>query len=608
MTDPAIDEPAGYASDALLPARQLRVAITGHRLDRLGEAAGGGLTARLGAVFAQFEQALPFPDRSQLRLISSLADGADTIAAQCALERGWGLETVLPFSRADYAGDFAEGAARAQFLQLLDASAAVMELDGTRSLPSGESIAYERAGRVLLAQCDVLIAVWDGGPVRGRGGAAQIVAEAVQQDVPVIQLDPTTQHEPTLLWDGLEELSLGLDTVDTVARGAMTALPDLVRALVAQPEDSAARALFRDFLAPTQPGRIWALAYPVLLAAAGVRRMRRSDMVSPANEQQAAAQFAPMCSHDRALGNRLADGLVPRFARADACARYYAQLFRHGYVANFAMAALAVLLSLLGLALPAAAKPLLIMLEIVIISSILLRTRRGNRAGWHRAWLDNRALAERLRCLAVSARLGELSLRGDGLQRGRDPQQDWVGWYFRASARQIGLPAVVVDRPYLQQVQAVLLTLVEGELAYLDRDAGQMHRLEHRLHRLGTWLFGITAASCAAMLGFKLFVAVWPGIGGLSHVAATTATIIGAALPAFGAAIYGIRMQGEFADSAERSADLAAKLRFLQRAILQSEPEFDNLSRCARGVNSLLTADVASWLHTTSARPLALPG
>ena len=586
-------------------SRRLRVGITGHRLDRLGEGADARLRPALMALFGEFESAI---GTGQLQLVCGRADVAATMSAECALERGWTLDSILPFARGDYAQDFDEGVPRDRFHALLEASKAVMELPGARSRPNGESIAYERAGRVLLAQCDVLVAVWDGGPVRGRGGAAQIVTEAVQLDVPVIQLDPAGSEAPVLLWDGLEELALGLDTVDSVARGSLEALPGLIGSLVGRPDDAADRQLIERYLTPRRPHRLWALAYPLLLRVMGVRELRRTDLVSGEAEGHARDILRPLCTGDTELGGRLGGVLLARFARADAAARFYAQLFRHGYVSNFFLAAVAVLLSLLGLALPAGAKPLLITLEIAIIASILLRTGLGNRAGWHRAWLDNRALAERLRCLAVSARLGELNLRGANLLRSGDRRQDWVAWYSRATGREIGLPTVLVDPPYLQNVRTVLLELVDGELAYLDREGQQMHVLEHRLHRLGTWLFALTAGTCMALLGVKLSSAVWPAAEQLSHAATTGATIISAALPAFGAAIYGIRMQGDFAGIAERSADLSAKLRFLKRAIGDGEAEFDNLSRCARGVTNLLTADVASWLHTTSARPLALPG
>jgi hypothetical protein len=590
------------------PGRTLRVGVTGHRLDRLDAEAPRRLQEQFDDLFARIEQAAAPPGRGSLHLITGLADGADCIAAECALARGWTIEAVLPFARADYANDFAAGDPLETFERLLGACATVMELPGRRDAAPGSSVAYERAGRILLAQCDVLVAVWDGGPVRGRGGAAQIVAEAVQQDLPVIHLDPAPERPPLLLWDGLEDLALGIDTVDTVARGSLEKLPMLLRQLTGAPDDAGEASLVAKFLHEPAPRRNWALGYPLLLALMGVRRLRRSDFSNDGSELLAVGEMAPLCAQDDALGGRLQALLLPRFGHANATAVRMAQLFRHGYVANFALAALAVVLSLLGLVLPSAFKPVLILAELAIIGSILLRTRRGNRADWHRRWLDSRALAERLRCLAVSARLGELNLRGSSPLAGGAHHQEWVQWYARATARAIGLPAITVDAAYLRSARAALAGLVDGQIAYFDAEAHRMHLLEHRLHRLGTALFALTALSCVALLAFKLLGLMFALDEAAAHRVAIGAVIVGAALPALGAAIYGIRMQGDFAGSAERAADLAAKLRIMRGSIGDGVPDFDALGRCARGVTSLLTADVASWLHTTSARPLALPG
>jgi hypothetical protein len=38
--------------------------------------------------------------------------------------------------------------------------------------------AYEASGRAVVEGCEVLLALWDGAPSRGRGGTAEIVAFA----------------------------------------------------------------------------------------------------------------------------------------------------------------------------------------------------------------------------------------------------------------------------------------------------------------------------------------------------------------------------------------------------------------------------------------------
>jgi hypothetical protein len=48
--------------------------------------------------------------------------------------------------------------------------------------------AYAHAGRYIVDHCDVLIAVWDGAPSRGRGGTAEIVQYALERNRPILRV------------------------------------------------------------------------------------------------------------------------------------------------------------------------------------------------------------------------------------------------------------------------------------------------------------------------------------------------------------------------------------------------------------------------------------
>jgi hypothetical protein len=608
---PVVNDGADPSVRSWLPHPSLSIGVTGHRLERLGEinigAVSSAVSGLLGAIESAVRNSCPLPTAPSLRLVSALAQGADSIAADAALARGWELDVVLPFARETYATDFPEGEPRTAYEGRLAAAHAVFELPGDRKAPDGSAVAYERAGRIVLAQSDVLIAVWDGGPVLGRGGAAQIVAEAVLQNIPVIHIDPTCAQTPILLWGGLEEHDLGQQTIDTVARGTVEQLPLLLCDLLnppAAPEQQTSLRLFG-----RGPHGRWtlAIAYPLLLAVMGVRKFRRSDFHIPGPDGD--SHLMPTVDTDctpRAgdFDRRLCEVLSPRFARADAIATHVAQLFRSGYVTNFSFAALAVVLSLLSLALPLSLKPILIVAELIIIAVILILTRAGNRAAWLRRWLDNRQLAERLRCLSVAAQLGELNLRG-----GSDSRPDWVSWYTRATASELGLPSIRVGDGYLRRVQHNLLTLIEGQIEYLTGEALRMHRLEHRLHNFGTTLFALTALICVWFFVFAAAqMTLLAGLDQLAHPLAVAVTITSAALPAMGAAIYGIRMQGDFAGIAERGHTLSHHLAILRKVISEDVCSFDTLWRRTARVTDLLTEDLASWLQTYHARPLNLPG
>jgi hypothetical protein len=67
----------------------------------------------------------------------------------------------------------------------------------TGSDASGERVAaYERAGMAMLDAVDMLIAVWDGKPSRGRGGTSEIVAAARSRGLDVIVVPVTRDDAP----------------------------------------------------------------------------------------------------------------------------------------------------------------------------------------------------------------------------------------------------------------------------------------------------------------------------------------------------------------------------------------------------------------------------
>ncbi|MEG8037812.1 hypothetical protein QP166_00050 [Sphingomonas sp. LR60] len=564
------------------------VGITGHRPDRLIDVDLAKLREQLAELMCALEKSGP---NNSFRLVGSLAEGADMLAADAALATGWQLDTILPFAREDYATDFDEAAAR-EFHRRLDLSANILELPGKRDEPGGEAAAYERAGRVMLTQSDILIAIWDGGPPRGRGGAAQIVAEAVAQAVPVIVLRPDGSRAPLLLWSGLNDHESGLEAVDTVARGTLADLPRLMTRLSSVPIDATTQRVSRD--APP----LLAIAYPLLLAVTGVRRIRFADLRRPCPPTRIVAAHPA-----KTLQTRIDEQLWPRFDTADCKASLAAQLFRSAFVSSFALAAFSVTLALLGLVVPTAIKPLLAAGEFTSIALILIITRWGSRAGWHGRWLEARTLAEELRCLAVSAPLGDLFLRGVRAEEGAG-----AGRQRRDIARRIALPSGKIDARYLVEAHASLIALLDDQIGYVEREAGRMHLLEHRLHRFGGLLFTITALVCVCVLGIEL---VWTFLlhePGVEHALPLGVTVVSASLPAIGAAVYGIRMQGDFAGAAERNAALATHLIALRRIAQDEVPEFDSLRRLIRRTAELLTADVSQWSRAIRARPLSLPG
>lgn len=148
-----------------------RVAVTGHRMNRLPALAPARLFAKCRELFAT-----PHPD---CILLSCLADGTDLIAAS-AWPADRTLETLLPVPVPVWR-------------RIISAYTEADALDAAlaRSTPEiisedGEPDYVALAGH-LIDRCDRLFAVWDGNPGK-PGGTGSVVARAHALGKPVLHL------------------------------------------------------------------------------------------------------------------------------------------------------------------------------------------------------------------------------------------------------------------------------------------------------------------------------------------------------------------------------------------------------------------------------------
>lgn len=104
--------------------------------------------------------------------VSSLAAGADQLYASLVLERGGRLEVVLPCR--SYKKTFSREKDFMHVKAFLERAASVETLDFEE--PSNE--AYLAAGCKVVDLSEMLLAIWDGQPARGKGGTADVVEYA----------------------------------------------------------------------------------------------------------------------------------------------------------------------------------------------------------------------------------------------------------------------------------------------------------------------------------------------------------------------------------------------------------------------------------------------
>lgn len=161
----------------------MRIAVTGHR--SFDDAAATHISARVAEVLDEALDA----GRS-VRVVTSLAEGADQLVAALAVHRGIPLEVIVPAH--GYAESLSGAEDRRQYADLLARADSVRVLDHPEPSPA----AYLDAGLTMLAGASLLIAVWDGEPARGVGGSGEIVTRAQELGLDVYVIWPPGYYRP----------------------------------------------------------------------------------------------------------------------------------------------------------------------------------------------------------------------------------------------------------------------------------------------------------------------------------------------------------------------------------------------------------------------------
>ncbi len=614
------------------PPLALSVGIIGHRPNRLPEAATAHVAADIDAVLDGIAAAMlkaladygaVFSGKAVLSLVDSLAEGADRMAARALVARmaegdgtlAFALDVVLPFGRDEFGKDFADEASREAFRALLAKARAVLELPGSRA---AEASAYEAAAYTVIDQSDVVVAVWDGGPSGGRGGTTDTVEAAAREGRPLVIIDAKGEAPPHLRWHGLDEAIVPTGRIPDMPAGDLsTGLPRLVDALLRPPAAPAERAgrhhLARDneaaslagYFAESAPAHTLRIGFPLLMALTGIQRLSGRHMKPPAPAELAereAGLMPPAAADAPAAARPLA--ITAAFGWADFVGSLLAQIFRGAFILNFVFGALAVACAAISIV-RHGWKPVLVVIEILLIVTVVLNTGLGLRQQWHRRWFEGRELAERLR---VALLLWIVGLRPASAA---SAEPTWTGWYARAFVRAQGLRDGRLDDEGLKAARAAVGGLLNDQCGYHEATAHRMHRLEHRLERAGLTCFILTIFVALAYLAVKL-----PDLGGggeghgesLADSFGIIVAALTAGLPALATATYGIRVIGDFAGISRRSERTRRGLAALTRQIEGDAPGLHQLRARVRTAADAMLGDVAGWRLSAESRGLAIPG
>ena len=608
-TVPTMVDPAPLTSPPRAPLA-FRVGIVGHRPNRMPDNGVGqaAIRARLAGVLeavaaavsafpATIDPTLYSPEPPVLRAVSSLAEGADRVFAEEALRLGYELYCPMPFPREEFERDFApdrsqEAGSLQRFREVLAAAEAgaglsVFELDGARSDSAG---AYRAAGRMVINQSDLLVAVWDGGRPEGGGGTVETLQAAIRFHLPVIWIDARAPYGWTLLREAADLKCLAEDVAcrptpgdaDEDARRAR--LAEAVRVVVFDEiglprgahlgdEGGEAKTKVEAFFRERRPSVNLAFAWKLFrdLVGAGRFRMpslRVGDFVAqirrgwPVSQADVADGEPP----PHAVAAWVNDGLRAHYAWSARLADLYADAHRSTYVVASLFAAVAVFLALLPMAMGWGiehrfAETLSIVAELAVLSTMVCLLVVGRRRRWHERWLEYRVLAEFIRELRLLTPLGggrPLPRTPAHLAIYGDPGRSWMYWHVRAIARSVGIPNVRVTPAYAAECVDYLYDIADGPIVGQHRFHESSHtrseRVHERLHRATIFLFWVSIAG----IGVHLVLPFQPWLDKAGEDAVDRwLVLLSAVAPALGAALASINNQGEFSRLSKRSRAMA---------------------------------------------------
>jgi hypothetical protein len=461
--------------------------------------------------------------------------------------------------------------------------------------------AYVMTGRATVAHCDVLIAIWDGLPPRGRGGTGEVVQLALTRGTAIVHVPLATDDESRILWSGFDPTVLTIAEDPGVARPLDRDHVDaLLRGLLMPPPDQQEIRFLRRFLSERVRRVRARIEYPLLLTAAGVRPFRARDLTTKHADAQTRDEwrrYRAGCAEAHNISAPI-DLLEDSYSWADRLATHFAQTYRSGHIFNFLLGGIAVCLGL-GAFMAPHLKFEEAALELLITLAIILNAIIGTRQEWHRRWLDYRQLAERLRPMRSLKLLGIAAPDPPGTETNPVPKR-WIDWYASGIWRAMGCPSGAIDPACAAQLgRAIADHEVAPQVGYHERNAHQIELLDHRLEQIGMVLFAATVLVTIATLVGVVFGSNFVNTYG------NWFTLVSAGFPALGTAVFGIRFQADFGGDALRSMATASTLERIDEE-LRKDVSLSRAADLAEQAARIMLADLDEWRLVNQQRDLSV--
>jgi hypothetical protein len=492
------------------------------------------------------------------RVLSPLAEGADRVVAKAVLSMpGARLDAVLPLTIEDYLEDFETEESKQEFLSLLALSRRPTLLR-TRNIRDERHDQQDRAemrrraynvvGQYIVDHCDVLIAVWDGEPARGRGGTAEAVAYALEQNRPVIRV-----------WQGAYEL-LNRGTSNGLNASALEGIDRFNRLpITAELRDAYSANLDKDFFEKPQ-------------SAAGI----------PASTRE--------------VVNRC---LFPWYAQASIEAKGNQKRFHTAGKYVYTLSAAAVGCAAVGVLF----RPLAALgfgLELILLLVMIRTLRRARRTHAHQAWIENRFLTERIRAGTFMAICGVEPRPIEVLPYMGHSQSsnDWTVRVFDEIWDRLPPLPGCDARHCLLMNSYVRETWLGDQIAFHTDKEQREGRARKGLAVAGAVVLPTTVAAAA----LHLLLLLWePGSASpepvrlLHHGLHQGLAFIALLFPAIAASLAGMEAHREHLRLEKRSANMGPQLERLNKQ-MASASDSSRFEELLRQLDELILRETQDWL------------
>jgi hypothetical protein len=544
----------------------LVIGVTGHR--DLRRTDFPVYRRRVSELFGALRQQYP---GTPLRVISALAEGADRLVAEVALESGCELIAALPLEAGEYERDFPDSIAEFRALLARIPSQQVFAVplaEGSTGQSVRETSAhrvrqYAQLGDFIALHSHLLVALWDGQAGTADAGTADVVRMKLEGS-----------HTFRDAGDG------ALDTQDSGP----------VYHIKAQRNGEAAAATGEAvWLYPEEAGEA------TFRTVCGRIERFNSDAARQRIERSAAQVADELLAgvNDPQPEERM---VAAAFGEADRLAAYYQHITYRVLRSTLLLAAgLALTFEVYAEVLSVRALPILYLAIFASITLIYVWQRRTDAQG---RYLDYRAVAEGLR-VQFYWRLAGLpdSASANYLRK----QLDELRWIREALRGCATMPPRA--QPQMERVFAVW---VRGQTQYFR---GRTAHQEHRMHRI-EWASGIFLAT--GLLATLTLVVLWPALERHSDVHHWIVLVMGfspiaAALWEAFAEKSAVRAQANqyarFATIFQHAETVMARLQSRAQGPERSEAE----QAVVRQLGREALMESGDWVLLLRERPLVLP-